>query len=187
MPREIVTSWFIPSGEPAKTVMYFDDSISVASQRTALGAFWANVDGGLENSVSWDIDTTGRDVDSATGTLLGLWTDTTPVGGTGGVAGEVVPDASMVLIRWLTGIIIGGRFVNGRTFIPGLATANMVNGNLSTGIAALYTGYGNTLAAAGVGFSVWHRPVGGAGGFSAPVDSALCNTEMAVLRRRRNR
>jgi hypothetical protein len=185
MPREILVDWTTPAGGGFRSVLYFDAAIAVAGQRAALATFLGDVDAILENDAAWSIESTGRDVDSATGTLLGLWSDSTPYGGTGGVSGEVVADATQMLFRWETGVIINGRFVTGRTFIPGLDRGGLVQGNLSTGLAATLTGYANTLAGSGVGFSIWHRPQGGSGGFSAPVDSGICMTELAVLRRRR--
>lgn len=185
MVREIVVDWTTYSGAGKASVMYFNEATAVASQRAALSAFFGNVDGGLDNGVSWTIRTAGREMDTATGALTGAWTHTTPYTGTGGVAGEAVADATQVLFQWQTNQIVNGRFLTGRQFVPGLANANIVNGNMSSTIVTTYAGYGATLIAAGVQFGIWHRPVAGAGGVLWAVEACSVWPELAVLRRRR--
>jgi len=102
------------------------------------------------------------------------------------LAGEAVPDASQGLMRWSTGTIIDGRFVQGRTFIPGVSTSRVSQANLNAATQSAWNAAAVTLIAANVGLSVWHRPVGGAGGFSAVVDGGTAWSEFAVLRRRRS-
>lgn len=185
MPTEILTHWNTAAGSTFLSVMYMAAGNTLASQRAALSTFWNVVDGILDNSTTWQIDNEARVLDDATGVLTALRTDATNYGGTGGVTGEQVPDVAQVLFKWNTGIILGGRFLQGKTYVPGLSNGNMVNGNLSTGIAAAEAGYGNALIAAGVGMGVWHRPVGGTGGSFRDAATCSVNTELAVQRRRR--
>jgi len=186
MPREILVDWTTPAGGGFRSVMYFDAAIAVAGQRAALNTFLSGVDGLLEEDVSWQIETSGRDVDNASGTLLAVWTDMVVYTGQGGVDGEVVADATQVLFKWITGVIINGRFLTGRTFIPGLDVGGLVDGNFAQSLATPLQVLGDALCDAGVGFGVWHRPTAGSGGSFATATKSICNTELAVLRRRRN-
>jgi hypothetical protein len=185
MVREIIVDWTTQNGSGKASVFYFIEGTPVADQRLSLSACLANIDGGLDNSTVWTIRTTGRELDTATGALTGAWTEATSRTGTGGVSGEPVPDAVQVLFQWHTGEIVNGRFLRGRTFIPGLAAANVVNGNLSAGIVTLFEGYGDTLIATADQLAVWHRPVAGAGGSAEAVSDCTVWPELAVLRRRR--
>lgn len=183
--REIVTDWVIGSGGGKVSVMYFDDSISVATQRTALETFWIGVQARLSNETQWAIRTSGRELNAATGTLTGEWSETTGKLGAGTVAGEAVPDSSQVLVRWITGVVVDGRFLRGRTFVPGVARETVTNGNVSNVVVGEYTAEANVLAQAGVGLQVWHRPTSGSGGVAHNVSGATVWTEFAVLRERR--
>ena len=185
MPREILVDWTTASGAGKVSVFWFGTTATVGPQRTALATFLGSVDGGLDNGVSWSIRGSGREVDDATGGLTGVWSDAAAHTGTGGVAGEPVPDASMMLIRWHTGIIVAGRFLQGRTFIPGLSDGNMVDGNLGSAQVANMASHGQTLIGSAVQMGVWHRPTGGSGGVWSVATTCTVWEELAVLRRRR--
>jgi hypothetical protein len=185
VPREILVDWTTASGAGKVSVLWFGTSTAVASQRTALGTMLGSVDGGLDNGVSWSIRQSGREVDDATGGLTGVWSDAASHTGTGGVAGEPVPDAAMMLFRWHTDHIVNGRFLQGRTFIPGLSDGNMVDGNLSSAQVTNMASFGQTLIAAAVQVGVWHRPTSGSGGVFWAADTCTVWEELAVLRRRR--
>jgi len=185
VPREIITQWTTQSGSDHRTIMWFDTAGVIADQRAALNVFWSAVDGVLDSNVSWVIETSGREVADATGTLTGQWSEPTAYGGTGGVAGECVPDAAQVLIRWNTGDIVNGSFVQGRNYIPGLAQANVVAGNLAPSIVTALEGHGNTLSTLINGIGVWHRPILSAGGSFHLATTCEVWSELAVLRRRR--
>lgn len=183
--REVVTDWTTPAGGGFKTVMHWDATFAPANVRADLGAFWTTIAGALDNNVSWLIETAGRLVDDATGNLVGAWTDATLRTGVGQVAGECVADATQVLMRWDTGAIVGHRFLIGRTFIPGMAAAQLVGGNTSQILRTTWDGAAATMIAAAHGFGVWHRPVGGSGGVFRPAAKGTTQVELAVLRRRR--
>jgi hypothetical protein len=88
-------------------------------------------------------------------------------------------------MRWDTSIIINHRFLRGRTYIPGMSTGGMVNGNVSSSIVSAWTTAGQAMITAGKGFGVWHRPVLGVGGEFHQATVATVWPELAVLRRRR--
>lgn len=185
MPREIITDWTTPAGAGFASVMYFDENVLASDQRTDLGVLWGAIDNTLDSNVLWAVRTTGRDLNSATGTLTGVWTDTSAVVGAGSVAGQVTPDAAQILLRWNGTNIVNGRFVRGHTFVPGLSTAGVNEGNLSSGSTSAIQAAIDNFLAAGNGFGVWHRPQGGSGGLLSNVEEGSVWSEFAVLRRRR--
>lgn len=186
MPREIIVDWTTASGIGKASVMFFDPAGAIASQRAAISVFLGAVDGSLDNSVTWTVRNTGRELDDSTGVLTGAWTASGTVTGTGNNATEPVADATQVLFQWHTGVIVGGRFLRGRTFIPGLTSSLVVNGNLNSSQAAAFQTMGETFADDAAGFGVWHRPVSGSGGLFASAESCTVWSELAVLRRRRS-
>jgi len=184
--REIITDWVTPAGSGFVTVMYFTSTPTIASQRTALGAFWTSTDGARTNQVRWTIRTSGRILDAGTGILTGAWTENTARTALGTVAGECVADATQVLMRWKTQTIVAGRFLQGRTFIPGLSSAQVISGNTSAILRSTWDAAAATFLASGAGFSVWHRPQGGSGGTAPVASSGQTAVELAVLRHRRH-
>jgi len=131
MPREILTDWTTPAGGGFRSVTYWHLTPSVDDQRQAWNEFLIDISTILDDGTDWNVQTTGREMDDATGVLTGEWSDATVQSGGGAGAGETVPDASQMLIRWNTGEIVNGRFLKGRTFIPGVQVAGLASGNLS--------------------------------------------------------
>lgn len=186
MPAEILVDWTTPAGNEHRNVMYFDATLSIGAQRTALSTFLTAVKASLSNQVSYSIEQSGRVLDDATGALVGSWSQATALTGSGGSATQPVADATQILFRWFTPSIVNGRFLKGRTFIPGLFSGGLSGGNL---LAAQVTGLSaaaNTFANDPAGFGVWHRPSQGAGGDFVLTTSGSVWSELAVLRRRRN-
>lgn len=185
MPREIEVNWTTSNGAGKVSVMYFNAAIAVATQRTALQTFLSGIMGAIDSGTSYTIATAGREWDSNTGALTGAWTEASAKTGVGTVGGEPVPDAIQILFRWGTGAIANGRFVAGRTFIPGCARVNDLDGNLDNAIAASIQTTGQAFATSGATPVVWHRPVSGSGGSEHQMNSCNVWREFAVLRRRR--
>jgi len=185
MPREITVDWTTIAGSGAVSVFNFNEGVSVATQRSALNTFLGAVDGLLANNTTWTVATSGREWNSATGALSGAWSDSTPYTGTGAYAGEPVADATQILFRWNTGTIVGGRFLTGRTYIPGCGVINVEDGNLEETVRAAVEGNGNTFAGSAATPVVWHRPVSGSGGQQVQMQDCSVWSEFAVLRRRR--
>lgn len=183
--HQIISRWTTINGGGKVAVMYFLAAIPIEDQREALGAFWEDVCPNLDNSTSVVVDTDGVTIDDATGGLVDSWADPTPYTFSGGGTGEPVDDAAQILVRWKTATIVGGRFLQGRTFIPGSNVANLSNGNLiGSTQTALQTAV-NTFIASAAGLAVWHRPKEAAPGSSDAVSTGSVWNEFAVLRRRR--
>lgn len=186
MPREIITRWTAPGMGESFTIMYFDSALSVADQRLALGGCLTDWQGALTNDVRYTIETEGRELSDATGTLTGFWSDSTVYTAVGTTIDDRVPDASQVLVRWLTPDIVGGRRIQGRTFVPGCSEGATTDGEMTpTGLTYFQNG-GDDLVSAGVGFGVWHRPVSGSGGSFHVADTCTVWNELAVQRGRRS-
>lgn len=182
--REITINWS-HNGIASLTVLYFAEGSVVTAQRTALFNFLDGIENQLAPSTSWSVATEGREVDEATGTLTGFWSDGAPLTGSGQAIGESVPDAAQALLRLRTPVIVRGRLLQGRMFIPGIANAATDNGNLSTGAQSSIQVESNDLVSGSVELGVWSRPVNGSGGQWVSVTSTAVWAEMAVLRRRR--
>lgn len=183
--REINTQWVLPGGN-ATTVMWFDAATAVATQRTAIHALFTSLKSLQATSGSYAIDTAGREVDEATGQLVNSWSEASSKTGTGTGGATQLDDAAQILIQWRTSTIHGSRFVRGRTFLPGVSTVQLANGNVLAAARTTVETAGNTFATSGAGFKVYGRPVASSGGVAASVTSCTCWSEFAVLRRRRS-
>lgn len=183
--REITTQWTTPAGNTFFTVMYFLGGVSVASQRTALQAFWNAIKAAQDGNASWFIANVGKEVDDSTGNLLGTWLDASSKVGTGAGSSGLVPDASQGLIRWRSEDIINNRFVRGRTFVPGLSLNAVTTGNLGASTIGTLQTAANALISSAAGLVIWHRPIAGSGGSAHTATTASIWNELAVLRRRR--
>lgn len=185
MPREIIVDWTGPGAGGKLSVLYFDDAVAVATQRTSISTMLTSISDRLDNAVAWTVRTVGRELANASGALTGEWTESTARTGTGTLAGQAIPDASQALMRWNTGAVVGGRFLKGRTFIPGIEVGQITDGNLSALCISDFNLACGTFAGDANGFSIWNRPVNGGGGQLHPVVSGTVWNELAVLRRRR--
>lgn len=183
--REINVRINTASGGGKLMVTYWNASYALGPQRAALRSFFDGLKTYMGSINTYFVESTGRVLDDFTGGLIGTWSDATLPTVTGTNGGAVVPDASQVLVRWTTGVVVGGRFVQGRSFIPGLAVTNLSGGNLLAATGVAFDAQANAMIATALGFGVWHRPVGGTGGQHVLASSATTWNELAVLRRRR--
>lgn len=192
MPREIEIQWTTSNGPGKVSVMYFNEGVAVATQRTALQTWMAGTVGALDTGTSYVIATSGREWDATDGSLTGAWSETSSKTGAGTAGGEPVPDVCQLLYRWGTGVIADRRFVAGRTFIPGCARINDIDGNVESTIRAALSTVAQTFASSASTPVVWHRPVfdpeSGAllrAGSEHQMTTGSVWEEFAVLRRRR--
>lgn len=185
MPREITTTLQTDAGSNFKAVMYFQEGADTADIREAVGGFWDDVSAALASSTLWTVDHESRLLDNETGGLISLDVDSAIYQGAGDNNLDPVPDASQGLIRWATGVVVNGRFLQGRTFIPGIPGDFCSNGNLAPTTVASLAASATTFIAAAPTFGIWHRPTSGSGGAFWPATVGTCWSELAVLRRRR--
>lgn len=175
-------------GAPYLSTMYFITASAGGGTQTeatnanaAVGAYWTAVDNALISGMTWATDPSVADL-SLSGALIGTF-PVTPVSGVGATAGILSSPALQALNRWNTAAVVGGRLLKGRTYIPGIPTANISGGAPS----GAWVGTTNTAAAALIAdansnFAVWSRRNSAA----AVVQSGSLWTQFAVLRSRRD-
>jgi hypothetical protein len=110
------------------------------------------------------------------------------VTGTGGAS--QLPGATQGLLRLNTGVVIAGRRVEGKSFVPNPVPGdNTASGTPSTtyqtGIATAGALL-NTLITTALSSVTWHRPTGGIGGSIVLNTSFTCSPKWSVLRSRRD-
>lgn len=107
-------------GGPYLSTMYFNvvGGLTAANANAAVGTFWNSVKAKMGNSLSYATEAEVAEVDIATGQVTGI-AAVTPQTGTGTPTTDMCPWTTQGLIRWRTGIFVGGREVRGRTFVPG--------------------------------------------------------------------
>jgi len=156
---------------------------------TRVRAFWNSLAGTMANAVVI-APVAGIDVlDEVTGLLVGGLTSASLASVTGSGTGSL-PSATMLLLKYSTSVIVGGRRLQGRSFIGPVSTTVNTGGNPTAGSAtALATAAALlTSGATASALVVWHRPSGEppAGGSTAPVTAFATANEFAVLRSRRD-
>lgn len=180
--------WTGLTGLPGVSTFYLTTvSTTVAPLATFFNSIFNYVPtGGLAT-----IPGTGDVIDESTGLITGAWTKT----GAGTAAGFATAAAysapSGAVIDWLTGLVINGRRVQGRTFMVPLASvAYQSDGTLASGvITAIKTAADALIAAYGDALRVWSRPqagVMGRAGASVQVIASRVPDMAAVLRSRRS-
>lgn len=184
--NEVIVDWTSENSPGGLSVMYFLASGNIVNQRNAIQSMYGGVVARLDTLTTWNVRTSGKVIDDATGTLVGFWGDSNTKSGVGTLSGQPVPNASQVLLRWRTSDIVNGRLLQGRTFVPGLATASLDAGQLAAAaVTAFQAGQAALLAAVPGDLQVWHRPKGGSPGAAHTVTSAATWSELATQRRRR--
>lgn len=189
--REIIVDYTAPGLTGALSVFYFDDTFDVDLQRGAIDQMFTDFDTVLSNDLSWAVRSTGRELNPVNGELTGEWTSSIPVAGSGSGAGSELANATCLLLKWNTGVIQHGRFVRGRTYVPGVASSACVDGQVASSAVAQASVALTTFIGANLGFVIWHRPIPatdedpGRSGNSNAVDAGSVWHEFAVQRRRR--
>nr|CRY96192.1 hypothetical protein [uncultured prokaryote] len=182
--REITINWATPGAAPGVSVLHFNTAINVADQRQALLTFLSTNGTWFAQGATGTIATEGREFEDTTGTLTGGWTDPTAKKFTSSGTSPAVVNAAQLLVRLKTGVVVNGRFLQGRWFLPGAGLNTMTQGEvLITTVNALNNGLVILIAASGM--VVWHRPGTLGAGMAATVSSATLWNEFAVLRKRR--
>ena len=199
MPRDVLVDWTTINGSGKVSVFHFLEATPVTAQRAALQTFLQVVASKQTNPTKYTISQSGREWDAVTGALTGAWADATAYTGIGLITGNEVADATQLLVQWQTGHVVNGRFLHGRTFLPGMASAQEVGGNVQGSTLTTIGPAAQALCNANVQLCVWHRPqvpagtppgnpddVPRSGGVVWPATVGQVWTEWAVLRRRRH-
>lgn len=179
-----------PQGAPWYSNLYFGGATIGGDPQDEIDAvedFWSGFGGSLDNSITARVEGEVPVIDDESGTLVDVTTGDfgTPVFS---ATGAPLPRSQQGLAQWQTNAYIGGRRLRGRTFVPGVMVANMLEGRPDPSVVAAYAAVAQGLVTnPSTDLLVWHRPGGSTpDGLSASVVSASFWTEYAVLRSRRD-
>lgn len=161
----------------------FDTGTGTATQCvTAVAAFMGAVDNQMSNTVVWQTESDVATLDTQSGQLESI-TSTTPQTGQGALAGEILPPATQGLLRLRTDVIVGGRLLRGRLFLPGMTeTNNDGGGPLAALRTAIDAAAATLIADANSNWQVWGKTSGSQGA----ITSATLWTKWGILRSRRD-
>lgn len=184
------TIFTAPQGSPWYSNLYFAGAEIGGDPQSEIDAvedFWNGFGGSLDNSVTVLVEGDVAVVDDFTGNLLSV-SSATPRVPVFSATGAPLPRSQQALCRWATQTYIGGRRLRGRTFVPGVMTANMTEGRPDPSVVAAYGVVGQALVTdSATQLVVWHRPDdSGSNGSSHLVTDASFWSEYAVLRSRRD-
>lgn len=166
---------------------------SVADATDCLGRFraaWNALATGVCTGYGITFNPTVDVFDSATGDLTGQFTGTPPaaISFSGGAA--PLPAQVQGLVAWNTSIVRRGRFLRGRSYIPGADEAlNTASGVPSAAYIGVLNNYITAMLATGATAStlqVWGRPTtpGGSDGVAGPVSGGVARATWSTQRRR---
>lgn len=151
-----------------------------------LKALWTALKSSMPSSCTITVPAVGETFDDATGQLIELWTAGTPMVANGG-GNEAFARGVGGRLVWNTNGLTNNRRVRGSTFVvPLVAGAYDTDGTLSN---AMLSGWNTVVetfvAATSTDFSIWTRPINGAGGKSSGVTGFAIPDKIATLRSRR--
>jgi len=134
-------------------------------------------------TLSYEVESFVDVIDDATGTLTGVVSTGGGDTGSGGASVSNLPFATQGLIQLSTGIVVAGRILKGRIFVPGVQSSDSNGGVPATAyVSALTAGYNALQTALPNTLRVWSRTHG----TSALVTAGAGWGTFAVLRSRRD-
>lgn len=136
------------TGAAQVSTMFFSSAAGETAQdaATAVRTFWFTIKDRISNHYVMTVEPEVFLIDQSTGEPSGI-AATTTTSVTGIQESTPLPWMTQGLIRWQTGVFVGGRQIRGRTFIPGTTTTD----NLLGVPTSTYTSELNTAAAALLG------------------------------------
>lgn len=185
---EVLVQW---SGTPVVgggvNVLYFAADSGVPDP-AAIRAAYDAMKTSLPPSVTIQVAGSGNVIEDTTGVLQSVWSGTTPtaVTGTSGAAQSAAGVGACV--NWLTGGIVNGRKLRGRTFLVPLSVGSYDDqGTLESATVTRLNSFAAAMMASGP-LAVWHRPTtaGGSDGNSYGVISHTVRDHVAFLGSRRD-
>lgn len=147
------------SGGPGVATMYFLDTDNMTEN---LQALWTGLKGVLPIGVTIQVENVGDIIESTTGALTGAWGGTVQSALTG-ASNQPYPAPAGYCINWLTGTILDGHRLRGRTFVVPVTSAfyqdngTILDSAVADGNAAVTT----FIIAESSSLVIWHRPFDG--------------------------
>lgn len=170
-----------PGGEGVST---FFSETSAITALADLRAFFLSIATHFPSVLTWSFPNSGDQLESATGTLVGGWTQAaaSPVVGTS--SGASFASGVGARVVWGTNGIVAGRRLKGATFLTSIDSTEFANdGTLEASFIASLQSAADTLVGKN-SLSVWSRPRNGVSGF-ASIESATIPDRVTALRSRR--
>lgn len=152
-------SWQNWPGAPGVSTFYFTNTAMQANV-DALRAMFNSCAGLLPSLLTITVPGSGDVINDVDGKITGSWSVTTPpTVVTGSAAGQYAGNSGAV-IHWLTGSVLGGRRVRGKTYMVPLVSAYEANGSLLASAITTLTNAANTfITAVTPNFRIFVRPV----------------------------
>lgn len=166
------------------STFYFNSAVGTPAQQVAaVNTFLDSVAASYADNLSWSTEQEVATINEATGNLEGL-ASVTPATGVGLDATDQLSPATQGLLRLAGAMIVGGRLLRGRLFLPGPCEG--VNSPGGIPLLAYRTDYQDAaavmIADANVEWRIWSRTHG----VSGDVVTATVWDKWAVLRSRRD-
>ena len=180
-----------PAGLPGLSTFYWLDPSPSDSNATAalagVRAYFEAVKSLLATGVTVLYQQEVDVLNDATGGLVAQQTATAQTS-TIATGTDEAPPATQLGLTLLTGTVVDGRILKGRTFLGPVAPACFTAAGVPTGTAktALNAGGAAMLAVSAVDLCVWSRPKGGSGGIAVACSGVSAATQAWVLRSRRD-
>lgn len=184
--NRVSVTWQSWPGAPGITQLYLTGGIDQAAV-DAIRAYFNALVTLLPSGLVIQVPSSGDTLDDASGNINGAWSvAVTPTNVVGTGSGAYAGNAGAVT-HWLTGDVVNGRRVRGRTFlVPLVSTAYDTAGSISTAaLSTLQTAANGLVTAIDPNFAVWHRPTQFAAGSSHSIISARVPDLAVSLRSRR--
>jgi hypothetical protein len=172
-----------PGGTGVSTFYSLDTATTALA---AIRAFFDAVKGSFPSAISWAFPNNGDKIDSATGTLVGAWTQAAAATVAGGGASASYASGVGLRVQWDTGAILSGRRLRGATFMTSLAVgAYESDGTIGGTTLTSFSNAAATLVATDT-IAIWSRnSPGSADGGYGTVEGFRIPDRVTALRSRR--
>lgn len=163
MPQEYVVRWTGgPIGAGATVLHFVSIGSGVAAQQIAdaVRVLFDSIKAFVPATVTWSFDSEMKQLGDD-GTLLAVYAVTPPANVQATGAGAYAAGTGL-MVRHTTGTILGGRRIQGRTFIVPLlgssyATTGVIGGATQTAVTAAFQALRATVNGFGTPLAVWSR------------------------------
>lgn len=183
--RRIEVVWSGLTGLPGVSVFYAGQT--AVGTAALLRTYFSAIADQFPIGLSWAFPSGGELINDVNGEVTGSWTDTpvTSVTGTGGINYAA---GVGTYTRWLTGGVVDGRRVQGRTFMTPLASTGYdSSGTLATATVTDFQTAAQVLVDATPDLLIWSRgSEADPTGMSFPVVATVQPDKVSWLRSRRD-
>ena len=177
-------AWSGTTGGPGVSTFY---STNAATAHAAIREFFWEQRAMFPGQVTFTFDSEGDTIDPLDGSLQGSWSHAAPASVTGTNTGDYALPVGSV-IHWLTGSVVNGHRLRGRTFLVPMTGAIFdSDGTIDpTSLTAIRSAGASFVANAASTVVVWSRPSGANAGGYAAITGYSVPDKAAILRSRRD-